>query len=76
MADINNNYRRFRTYTNNANQNTFKQDFMEQNYKVEKKVLGEKSKLDERKEFPKVDSSFVERSVRLGINNQGNFIKK
>jgi len=76
MADINNSYKRFQTYTNSTKGNTFKQDYMEQNYKVEKKVLGEKIELGEKKELPKVDSSFIERSVRLGVNNQGNFFKK
>lgn len=70
MADINNSYKRFQTYSTNNSQNTFKQDYMEQNYKVEKKILGEK------RELPKVDNSFIERTARLGINNQGRFIKK
>ena len=76
MADINNSYKRFQTYTNSVNNNTFKQDYMEQNYKVEKKVLGEKRELGEVKELPKVESSFIERTTRLGVNNQGHFFKK
>ena len=75
--DINNNYKRFQGYQNsNVNSNSFKQDFMEQNYKVEKKPLGEKKDLGEKRELPKQDNSFLERSTRLGINSQGQFIKK
>lgn len=76
MADINNSYKRFQTYTNSTKGNTFKQDYMEQNYKVEKTVLGEKIELGEKKELPKVDSSFIERTSRLGVNSQGQFFKK
>ena len=45
MADINNNYKRFQTYNASSQQNTFKQDYMEQNYKVEKRPIGEKREL-------------------------------
>lgn len=76
MADINNNYKRFQTYNASKQQNTFRQDYMEQNYKVEKRPIGEKCELGERRELPKVDSSFIERSVRLDVNNQGRFMKK
>lgn len=74
--DINNGYKRFQTYTNSAKQNTFKQDYMEQNYKIEKKPLGEKRELETKKDLSKPDTSFLERSTRLGVNSQGNFIKK
>ena len=76
MADINNNYKRFQTYNVSSQQNSFRQDYMEQNYKMEKTPLGEKRELGERKELPKVDSSFIERRVRLDVNNQGRFMKK
>lgn len=76
MADINNSYKRFQSYKNSEKENTFKQNYMEQNYKVEKMPLGKKRELCEKRELPKVDSSFIERSIRLGVNNQGNFFKK
>lgn len=76
MADINNNYKRFQTYRNDVKQNNLRQDYMEQNYKVEKKSFGEKRDLGEKRELPKVDGSFIERSSRLGINSQGQFFKK
>jgi len=74
--DINNNYKRFQTYTNGVKQNTFKQDYIEQNYKVEKKPLGEKRELETKKDLSKPDTSFLERSTRLGVNSQGQFMKK
>lgn len=77
--DVNNSYKRFQTYSTNAQtnmSNTFKQDFMEQNYKVEKKSLGEKRELGEKKDLSKPDNLFLERSTRLGVNSQGQFIKK
>ena len=69
--DIKNNYKRFQSYQNNSVGNhSLKKDFVEQNYKVNDKPLGEN------KELPKQDNSFLRNASRLGVNNQKQFLKK
>jgi len=75
MADINNSYKRFQTYTNSSKANAFKQDYMEQNYKVEKKSMDDKRE-ETRKDLSKPDTSFLQRSTHIGVNNKGSFFKK
>lgn len=70
--DINNNYKRFQSYRTDNKANNFKQNYMEQNYQVNH---NEKKELEQKKELSKPDTSFLERSTRLGVNN-GQFFKK
>lgn len=75
--DLNNSYKRFQGYQNNNGiQQNLKQNYLEQNYKIDNKPLGEKKELNEKKELPKQDNSFLKNATRLGVNNQGQFVKK
>lgn len=78
MTNINNNYKRYQNFQNtNIQQNNFKHDFVEQNYKINgNKTLGEKRELGANRELPKQDNSFLQNATRLSVNSQGQFIKK
>ena len=80
MADINNTYKRFQNFQATNVESSLKKDFMEQNYKVEKslekKELETHKDLNNSKNLSSPDKSFLERSVKLGVNSQGNFFKK
>lgn len=76
--DIKNNYKRFQSYqNNNAQENNFYKNYMEQNYKVDTNKNSEKThELGEKRELSKQDAEFLKNASRLSVNSQGNFIKK
>lgn len=77
MSNINNTYKRFQNYQPNGLENNLRKDFMEQNYKIDKnndKKLDNNSLLKEQN-LREPDKSFLEKSVKLGVNNRG-FVKK
>ena len=77
MMNFNNNYKRFQNYQNNGFENNLKKDFVEQNYKVDKKrELGEKKELPAKKELNTPDTSFLEKTTKIGIDSQGQFYRK
>ena len=78
MTNINNSYKRIQSYvpSNNA-KNNLKRDFMEQNYKTPtSKPLDTKKELPEKQDLKTRDTAFLKDAARLGVNRQGQFIKK
>lgn len=73
--DINNNYKRFQSYRTDNKANNFKQNYMEQNYQNKQNINNDKKELGQKKELSKPDTSFLERSTKIGVNN-GQFFKK
>ena len=54
------------------NNRNLRQDFVEQNYKVNNKP----KEIDNKKELPKPDNSFLNKNVTIGVSHNGNFIKR
>ena len=68
--DIRNNYKRFQSYQSNNVTNNIKKNYIEQ-----QQELGPTKELGQNKGLSNPDTSFLQRSVKIGIKN-GEFVKK